>query len=44
MTEAGLLTSRPIDTLPQEEQARRLRVVLDNIADWVIYKKSNKLK
>jgi transcriptional regulator of aroF, aroG, tyrA and aromatic amino acid transport len=25
----GLLSSRPIDTLPQEEQARRLRVVLD---------------
>jgi transcriptional regulator of aroF, aroG, tyrA and aromatic amino acid transport len=32
----GLSSSRPIDTLPQEEQARRLRVVLDNIADWVI--------
>lgn len=32
----GLTSSRPIDTLPQEEQARRLRVVLDNIADWVI--------
>jgi len=32
----GLLTSRPIDTLPQEEQARRLRVVLDNIADGVV--------
>jgi transcriptional regulator of aroF, aroG, tyrA and aromatic amino acid transport len=32
----GLLSSRRIDTLPQEEQARRLRVVLDNIADWVI--------
>jgi transcriptional regulator of aroF, aroG, tyrA and aromatic amino acid transport len=31
----GLLSSRPIDTLPQEEQARRLRVVLDNITDWV---------
>jgi len=32
----GLLSSRPIDTLPQEEQAQRLRVVLDNIANWVI--------
>lgn len=32
----GLLTSRPIDTLPQEEQAMRLRVVLDNIADGVV--------
>ena len=32
----GLLSFRPIDTLPQEEQARRLRVVLDNIADWVV--------
>ncbi len=32
----GLLTSRAIDTLPQEEQAQRLRVVLDNIANWVI--------
>ena len=32
----GLLSSRAIDTLPQEEQAQRLHVVLDNIADWVI--------
>jgi PAS domain S-box-containing protein len=32
----GLITSRPIDTLPQEEQAMRLRVVLDNIADGVV--------
>lgn len=33
---SGLLSSRAIETLPQEEQARRLGVVLDNITDWVI--------
>ncbi len=32
----GLITARPIATLPQEEQAQRLRVVLDNIASAVI--------
>ncbi|NCD26579.1 MAG: PAS domain S-box protein [Deltaproteobacteria bacterium] len=32
----GLITTRPIATLPQEEQAQRLRVVLDNIASAVI--------
>ena len=32
----GLVSSRSIDTLPQEEQAQRLRVVLDNIDDCVI--------
>jgi transcriptional regulator of aroF, aroG, tyrA and aromatic amino acid transport len=32
----GLVSSGVIDTLPQEEQAQRLRVVLDNIDDCVI--------
>lgn len=32
----GLLSSRTIDILPQEEQSQRLRVVLDNIANGVI--------
>jgi transcriptional regulator of aroF, aroG, tyrA and aromatic amino acid transport len=32
----GLVSARPLDTLPQEEQAQRLRVVLDNIANAVI--------
>ena len=32
----GLISSRPIDTLPQEIQSQRLRVVLDNIGDGVL--------
>jgi transcriptional regulator of aroF, aroG, tyrA and aromatic amino acid transport len=32
----GLISARPIDTLPQEEQAQRLSVILDNITNAVI--------